>query len=269
MGSFVHIGGIEGASDEQKAAVRAKLQQAMAAGEFQFYNNGFTSSNDMHADHFSPNMTRWPGNSTQVCDLTEAEVGVREQIWRLWHFLREQPGFERCYIQQTSPQVGPRESRQVIGDYVLTGDDVQQGHKFEDAVARGSWWIDIHCPLGHTYPVHLCIIECPRQENCPFWAAEHDASMRNREDLYPPDDDWYDIPYRCLTPKEIDNLLVSGRCISATHQGMAGARVMGTCIAIGEAAGTAAALAVHDGVTPRQVDVDALRRALRAQGALV
>jgi hypothetical protein len=165
--------------------------------------------------------------------------------------------------------VGPRESRQVIGDYVLTGDDVQQGRKFEDAVARGSWWIDIHCPLGHTYPVHLCITECPRQSECPFWASEHDSSMRQKEDLYPPDDDWYDIPYRCLTAKDIDNLLVSGRCISATHHGMAGARVMGTCIAIGEAAGTAAALAVRHGVTPREVQVDELRRTLRSQGVLL
>jgi hypothetical protein len=269
MGSFVHIGGIEKATEEQKAAAREKLRQAMAAGEFRFYNNGFTSSNDMHLDHFSPNMTRWPGNSTHVCDMTEAEVGVREQIWKLWRFLREQPGFEQCYIQQTSPQVGPRESRQVIGDYVLTGDDVQQGRKFEDAVARGSWWIDIHCPLGHTYPVHLCITECPRQSECPFWASEHDSSMRQKEDLYPPDDDWYDIPYRCLTAKDIDNLLVSGRCISATHHGMAGARVMGTCIAIGEAAGTAAALAVRHGVTPREVQVDELRRTLRSQGVLL
>jgi hypothetical protein len=86
--------------------------------------------------------------------------------------------------------------------------------------------------------------------------------MRRRAELYPPDDDWYDIPYRCLTPKGIDNLLVSGRCISATHQGMAGARVMGTCVAIGEAAGTAAAWAVLDGVIPRDVDGTELKTAL-------
>lgn len=139
----------------------------------------------------------------------------------------------------------------------------------EDAIARGSWWIDIHCPWGHTYPVHLCIVECPQQENCPFWAAEHDRTMRTREELYPPDDDWYDIPYRCLTAKGIDNLLVSGRCISATHQAMAGARVMGTCMAIGQAAGTGAALAVRDGIRPQDVDVHELRRVLQEDGALV
>lgn len=193
---------------------------------------------------------------------------MREQAWKLILFLRQQPGFETCYLQATS-QVGPRESRQVMGDYVLTGDDVQQGRKFADAVARGSWWVDIHCPLGHTHPVHLCIVECPRQEACPFWAAEHDKSMRRQADLYPPDNDWYDIPYRCLTAQKVDNLLVSGRCISATHQGMAGARVMGTCMAIGQAAGTAAALAVQHPSLPRQVNVNELRRMLQADGALI
>jgi hypothetical protein len=93
--------------------------------------------------------------------------------------------------------------------------------------------------------------------------------MVSKEHLYPPDADWYDIPYRCLTPKGVDNLLVSGRCISATHEAMAGARVMGTCMAIGQAAGTAAALSVLENVPPRKVDVEALRRMLRADGALV
>jgi hypothetical protein len=270
MGSFMHIGGIEGLSEEQTALGREKVEQALAEGRFRFYNAGFTGQNTVHLDHFSPNMTRAPGDSTNVRDLTRAELDIRREAWALMTFLTEEvPGFENCYMRQTSTQVGPRESRQVMGDYVLTGDDVQQARKFADAVARGSWWIDIHCPLGHTYPVHLCIVECPRQERCPFWAAEHDKTMRAKAGLYPPDDDWYNIPYRCLTPREIDNLLVSGRCISATHQGMAGARVMGTCIAIGQAAGTAAALAVQDGTAPRDVDVHRLREVLRADGALV
>jgi hypothetical protein len=269
MGSFIHIGGIENTTEEQKAAAREKLLEAMEEGHFRFYSNGFTGSNDMHPAHFSPNMTRWPGDSTNVRVLTEAEMGIREQVWKLWAFLKTQPGFEDCYIQATSPQVGPRESRQVIGDYVITGDDVLNASKFPDAVARGSWYIDIHCPLGYTFPVHMCVIECTRQEACPYWAAEHDRTMHSVDALHPADGDWYDIPYRCLTPQKIDNLLVSGRCISATHQGMAGARVMGTCMAIGEAAGTAAALAVRDGVIPRDVDVARLRRALQDAGALV
>jgi hypothetical protein len=270
MGSFMHIGGVEGLSEAQKARGRERVEEAMRQGRLRFYNASFTGQNTMHRDCFSPNMTRWAGDSTDAYDLTQGELALREQAWALVAFLREQvPGFEGCYLRQTSSQIGPRESRQVLGDYILTGDDVHTGRKFPDAIARGSWWIDIHCPLGHTYPVHLCTVECPRGATCPFWAAEHARSMHSTAELYPPDDDWYDIPYRCLTPQAVDNLLVSGRCVSATHEGMAGARVMGTCVAIGQAAGTAAALAVASGARPRDVDVVALRRLLAGDGALL
>ncbi|TVR64096.1 MAG: FAD-dependent oxidoreductase, partial [Spirochaetaceae bacterium] len=120
-----------------------------------------------------------------------------------------------------------------------------------------------------TYPVHLCVVECPKREACPFWAAEHETGMRSREELYPPNGDWYDIPYRCLVPNGVSNLLVAGRCISATHEGMAGARVMGTCMAVGEAAGLAAALAVEGNASCSEVDVVMLRGKLKAAGALV
>ena len=106
-------------------------------------------------------------------------------------------------------RLGPRESRQISGPYALTGDDVHAGRKFDDAIARGSWWIDIHCPLGNTYPVHLCVKECPKEVECPFWAAEHDT-MRSKKDLYPPRDDWYEIPYRSLLSVGVPNLLAVG-----------------------------------------------------------
>jgi len=269
MGSFIHLDGLPDLSDEERKAALEKVRQAMAEGRLRFYNPNFLSMNDVYHDHSSPNMTRFSGDSTNAEDMTRAELSVREDVWKLQQFLREEvPGFANCYIRATSVQVGPRESRQVLGDYVLTGDDVHHGRKFADAVARGSWWIDIHCPLGHTYPVHLCVVECPRQAQCAFWAAQHDR-MYSKADLYPPDGDWYDIPYRCLVAQKLNNLLVSGRCISATHEGMAGSRVMGTCMAIGQAAGTAAALAIKQGVSPRHLDVQALRQVLRADGALV
>ncbi|HEY64039.1 MAG TPA: FAD-dependent oxidoreductase [Caldilineae bacterium] len=270
MGSFIHLGGVPNLNEAERSAIVEKIRQAMEEGRLQFYNPNLASINTMQRDFFSPNMTRWAGDPTNVRDLTQAELGIRREAWKLLQFLREEvPGFEGAYLRLISPQIGVRESRQIVGEYTLTGQDVQEGRKFGDAIARGSWWIDIHCPMGLTYPVHLCVVECPRQERCPFWAAEHDKSMIAQDDLYPPDDDWYEIPYRCLVPREVDNLLVAGRCISATHEGMAGARVMGTCMAIGQAAGTAAALAVHGGITPRDVDVDELRRTLQADGALV
>lgn len=269
MGSFMHIGGVEGVSEKQIAAARKEVERALRMGQLRFYHPGFAGVNTYHRDGFSPNMTRQAGDPTDVFDLTRAEVGVREQAWRLLTLLRTMPGFEGAYLRQTSFQVGPRESRRAIGDYVLTGEDLRQGHKFTDAIARGSWWIDIHCPLGNTYPVHLCIAECPRGARCPFWAARHGAGLLSRDELRPPQGDWYDIPYRCLTPKGVDNLLVAGRCISATHEAIAGARIMATCMAVGQAAGVAATLAAGSGVPPRAVDVNEVQRLLRADGALV
>lgn len=269
IGSFFHIAGFTPLSEERKKELRQQVEREMEDGRFRFYNPDFLNNNAHHRDHTSNNMTRYGGDSTDAGDLTLAETSTRREIWDLLRYLRATaPEFADAYIQQSSVQVGPRESRQVVGPYALTGDDVHQGKKFEDAIARGSWWIDIHCPLGNTYPVHLCTVECPKGAECPFWAAEHE-NMRSRRELYPPKGDWYDIPYRSLLSVQTPNLLASGRCISATHEGMAGARVMGTCMAIGQAAGTAAALAVAAGVDPAAVDVRALQEALRADGALV
>ena len=269
MGSFIHLGGIDAVTPEHARTARESLENEMTAGRIRFYSSGITSSLAIHPDHFALNRTRFSGDPTNVADLTAAEVEFREQAHRFVQFLREQPGFENTYLRASSPQGGPRESRQIIGHHILDGDDITGGKKYSDAIARGSWWIDIHCPLGETYPVHLCVVECPKREACPFWAAEHETGMRSREDLYPPKDDWYDIPYRCLVPNRISNLLVAGRCISATHEGMAGARVMGTCIATGEAAGVAAALAADAAVACSDVDVVLLRGKLNAAGALV
>ena len=271
MGSFFHLAGYTEVDEAREAELRQQVEREMEDGRFQFYGVGFLSKRcAYHGDHAGANMTRFGGDPTDVNDMTAAELSVRRNVWDLTRYLRATaPEFADAYVQQTSPQVGPRESRQIVGPYALTGDDIRAGRKFGDAVARGSWWIDIHCPLGNTYPVHLCIAECPKGADCPYWAAEHERMPVSRKDLMPPKGDWYDIPYRALLSVSVPNLLSSGRCISATHEGMAGSRVMGTCVAIGQAAGTAAALAVQEGVTPAQVDVQRLRALLWQDGQLV
>lgn len=269
MGSFFHLAGFEPLSAEQAQALQQRIEREMEDGRFHFYNARFLATNSNHTDHTAANMTRFGGDADLADDLTQAEISTRRDIWELVRYLRANvKGFENCYVQQTSHQVGPRESRQIVGPYALTGDDIHAGRKFADAIARGSWWIDIHCPLGRTYPVHLCTVECPEGANCPYWASQH-TRMRSRSELYPPPGDWYDIPYRCLLSVSVPNLLAAGRCISATHEGIAGARVMGTCIAIGQAAGSAASLAVRQGCNPAEVEVDALRQLLAEDGQLV
>jgi hypothetical protein len=269
MGSFFHLAGFEPVDDQRAKELTELVRREMEKGRFRFYNAGFLGRNAYHPDHTAANMTRFGGDSDVAADFSRGELSVRQNVWALVRYLRANvPEFRDCYVQQTSPQVGPRESRQIVGPYALTGDDVHLGHKFGDCIARGSWWIDIHCPLGDTYPVHLCVVECPKGVDCPYWAAEHEH-MRSREELHPPKGDWYDIPYRSLLSVGVPNLLAAGRCISATHEGMAGSRVMGTCVAIGQAAGTAAALAAAEGVLPAGVDVPRLQGLLRQDGQLI
>ena len=122
---------------------------------------------------------------------------------------------------------------------VLRDDDVRHGRRFDDAVVRGGFPIDSHDPKGASLD-----------------AAEHVEAG-------------YDIPLRALVPEAVDGLLVAGRCISAERKALASARITGTCMAMGEAAGTAAAMAAREGVPVAKLDIGRLQGRLREQGAIV
>ena len=195
-----------------------------------------------------PTPGQWRVNTTRVQnvdgtnpdDLSRAEIESRRQAWELIRFFRSHcPGLENAQLLATGTQVGVRETRHILGDYVLNGADVLEGRKFEDSIAQCSYPIDIHDPQG------------PRGRLEGIHA------------------DHYEIPYRCLVPRDVENMLVAGRPISADHEGAASARVIPPCYATGQAAGTAASLAIKQGVTPRDVDIDQLRTTLSEQGAIV
>jgi len=190
--------------------------------------------------HF--NTTRVTGlSATKADDLTAAEFEARQQAHELARFLvSDVPGFERAYLQQSAAQIGVRESRRIRGQYALTADDVVQARKFPDGIARSNYPIDIHSPTGAGTDIR--------------GVAEGD---------------YYEIPYRCLLPQGIDNLLVAGRCVSSTHEGQAALRIMPTCFAMGEAVGVAAALACRQSISPQEVEPESLRQALRDQGQIV
>lgn len=186
-------------------------------------------------------------DGTNPWHLTEAQVKGRRAIRRLLGFIRKYlPGCERAYVQQVAPMVGVRESRRILGDYVLTLEDIVTGRKFPDAVARNRYPVDIH-------------LVRPR--------AASRGTLEFGDARRPPEGDYHEIPYRCLLPRGVEGLLVAGRCISATFVAQSAIRIQPNCHSLGQAAGTAAALAVRSGVTPRQVDGGELRRALREQGA--
>lgn len=178
-------------------------------------------------------------DGTDTGDLTSAELEGRRQMEALIGFLRtEVSGFENSYLKVSGTQIGVRETRRIRGEYILTGEDVLGGKKFDDVIARGSFPIDIHNPRG---------------EGTVYKVLPPGIS--------------YQIPYRCLLPLGVEHLLVAGRPISVTHEAHSSTRVAPTAMAVGQAAGVAAALAVKERISPRRIKVVELQKILREQGA--
>jgi hypothetical protein len=220
----------------------ALVRRARAEAGFAHTKDHVTLFRTVRPGEWWLNFSRVHGvDGTDPDQMTAAEIVGRRQVIYLLDFLRGfVPGFERCYLIDTGAQIGVRETRRIVGEYVLTADDVFGARIFDDAIARVSFPIDIHDVKGGGG-----FFEGPREG--PY----------------------YTVPYRSLVPLKIDNLLVAGRCISATHEAHASLRVMPPCFATGQAAGTAAALAIETRVRPRDVDAGLLRQTLRDQGALV
>lgn len=220
------------------------VQQAKADGKWRIPREYINLYREPRAGEYRVNTTRLHDiDGTNPDDLSRAELEGRRQVAEVVRFLREYcPGCEDARLLETGAQIGIRETRHILGEYILTGDDVLQGATFPDAIARCAYPIDIHDPTGTRG-----VLKGP-QEN-----------QRN----------YYEIPYRCLIPLEVDNLLVAGRCLSATHEGAASARVIPPCYATGQAAGTAAALAIRHNIAPREVSAEELRETLRRDSAIV
>ena len=171
-----------------------------------------------------------------------AEVELRIQIEKIVNFLRKYiPGYENCEVKTTASTLGVRESRRIMGEYVINDGDVENGNHYDDAVVHDAWFlIDIHNPSGGGQ-------------------AEGHSKMANP----------YDIRYGAIVPLGVDNLLTSGRCISGTHRAHASYRVMAICMATGEAAGIAAALSISEGVTPRRLEALRIRNTLKNNGVIL
>ena len=173
--------------------------------------------------------------------LTDGEIKSHECVLQIWRFLKAHvPGFENSVIINIASYLGVRESRRIMGEYVLNEDDVLSARKFPDGISRGSFYMDVHDGQTKT--------------------PEYKAS------LSPPEGDFYEIPYRCLVPLDVDGLLVSGRCISSTRMANGSLRIQATCMNTGQAAGTAAALCVQRGIQPRELSGSELRQILIEQG---
>jgi hypothetical protein len=181
-------------------------------------------------------VVRWgpgaSGDGTDALFLTKAEVNARLQLWDDVQKLRKQPGMDSLYLAKTATCMGVRETRRIIGEYVLTTQDAIDGKRFADAVAISS------NPM-------------PQYHGSRYF-FQHEG---------------FDIPYRSLVPKTVDGLVLSGRSISCEQGAFQSARSMAPAMAVGHASGCAAALAAKKGVQPRQLDAKELRKLLLGQKA--
>jgi hypothetical protein len=215
------------------------IRTARDAGELDLPREDVLFFATPHDGEVSVNSTRFGGLGVSVWDLTRAELTMHRQMASIARFLQTRvPGFESSYVIQSGVQVGVRETRRVLGDYQLTGQDVLDARKFPDVVARGAYPVDIHNPNGP-------------------------GTILRRL----PQGTSYDIPLRTLLPRDVDRLLVAGRCISGDHVAHSSYRIMPISMATGQAAGVCAALAARVGKPPREIPVSHVQRVLRAQGA--
>jgi len=198
-----------------------------------------------------PHAGEWRVNLTQISrdgdpidgsdwnDLGFAETEGRRQSQEYFRFLKDcVPGFENSYLLETAPQVGIRETRRIIGEHILSEDDILSCRDFEDSIGCNGWPLEQHL------------------KGSAKWTF-----LGGRG--------YHQIPFGTTLPKGVDNLLVAGRCASTTPEGQASLRVSGPCFAMGQAVGTAAELARRSGVTPKEIDVKALQHRLVSDGAFI
>ena len=217
---------------------REALAKAVTRGDLPFYYGPgvmFLYGDDEVYIHG----VRVPANPTDAADLSRAEMQGRADahaMFRTWK--REVPGFEDSYFMEAYPWIGVRESRRIIGQVVLSEEHLMKSQRFDDAIATGCWYLDLH----------------------PNKTTVGSANNFDPKKVQP---EPYDIPYRSLLPQKVENLLVAGRCHSATRGAHASTRVTVTAMAMGEAAGHAAAMSIKSGKSVQEINGMKVRDALR------
>ena len=225
---------------EERMAFSSCIRAAQANGDYAIPRERLSMYESPQEGVWRVNVSRILGvDGTSGEDLTRAEIVGRRQVMEILAFLRKYvPGFADCTLIDTAAQVGVRETRRIVGEYTLTQDDLIAGRDFPDTIAYCAYPMDIHSP------------------------TDGGGGISNRGETA----NAYQIPYRCLVPQAVEQLLVAGRCVSATHEALGAIRVMPPSFAMGEAAGTAAAIAQAEDLSPREVPVAWVRELLLKHG---
>jgi hypothetical protein len=183
-------------------------------------------------------------------DLTDAEVRARLGVREFMPFLRTVPGFENCFLIKAAPMIGVRDSRRILGDYTLTREDILGGIFHPTDIFK----------RYHRLPDTMGFVRHPTD------GSEATPAFRERLANSKMVTSVFGVPYGCLLPQGIENLLVAGKTVSMSYEAHSRCRQIPDCMAFGQAAGTAAALACRDGVTPRNIDIEELQALLIEQG---
>jgi hypothetical protein len=220
--------------------LRKLIMELRAKGECPIERDTFIYINSPNDSQVYVNSTRHLNvDATNVFDITKAVIDGHIQIGKLVDMLKKHvPGFEQCYISNINPNLGVRETRRIMGIKKLTVDKIINAEIPEDTIALGSYKIDIH-------------------------------SGKNDSTIFTTLEEPFGISYGCLVCKDIDGLMMSGRCISVDAEVLGSTRVMPTCMSIGEAAGVGAALAVKNNILPSEVDYVEVREILKKSGAIL
>ena len=215
-----------------------KLKDAAGNGKLPYYGGPWFGG--LRKRYPWVNTTRVYGSAVNASELTEAEIEGRKNTHEIVEFYKKEfKGFEHSWLMKTASTIGIRETRRLDGMYTLTKEDIVTNRKFSDSIALGTWPVDVHPPKGQS-GMHEMYVPLP-----------------------------YQIPFRALVPKNNDNLIVAGRCISTDRQAMGTVRVGATCGALGHAAGIAGALAVKSGNTLKNLQYKDIKQELINQNAIM
>jgi hypothetical protein len=228
-------------------AIDRLMAEAAATGAYSFPREGAIVRPQKNPTEWRVNVTQIRNSAGRAMDATDAlelsagEIEGRRQVQEYFRFLKnEVPGFNNSHIVEIAPQVGIRETRRVEGLYRLSGEDILACADFDDAIGVNAWPMELH------------------------------VAGKVEWRFFPEQSRGYcQLPFQMLVPRAVSNLLVAGRCASMTHEGQSAARASGACFAMGQAAGTAAALALRSNAGLRDLDIAALRESLRSDGAFL
>lgn len=245
MQFYMQNGDLQQAMGSGLASLADKIRESYENKSYDLTRAAGAAIPTMRPGEFIGAMTRvartdgGPPDGTDVFDLTDAEIRGRAIAEEAARFLVDQiPGFASSFLGDTATTIGIRETRHALGDHVVSFEEASACTKHPDGIAAATWPFEFHTEGAETRWEFL------------------------------PDGDWFEVPYRSLVVAGLDNLLVAGRCVSMTHEALASARVTGTCMAIGEGAGTAASMAIASDSVVRDVDGEELKADLVSRGAL-